>query len=277
MLSTLIELLFGILRSVLTEKLLRTIVAVFGRCGYFIVLAGAALGLVQAIVAGIRGGTFNSIVTALGSGIVIAGAVAVLQYVAFRFFTANETLVKNNPSRVGSAAFLDCVALICLVGAFAAVVGGVFGSIAFVSITPLVPGVIGAAVLLFGAGIALNPQLCNVETAESSAGEEAIGLASFFGKAALVVQPVLFGLLALGGTVAICLSFFNSSAAESITSCLQQIPFAGAIAGAGGAALLVIACLLPVFYYIAFLVLYLHLDLLRAILGIPRKLDRLAR
>jgi hypothetical protein len=277
LLATLVDLLLRLMRSILTEKLLRGTLTFFARGGYLVVLAGAALGLVQSLVGGIRGGTFNSIVSSLGSGIVVAGAVAVLQYVAFRFFTANEALVKNNPSRIGSAAFLDCLALILLVGAFSAVVGGIFGSIATVSITPLIPGLISAAVMLFGAGIALNPALCNIRIEESSVGEEAIGLASFFGKASLVVQPALFALLALAGTLAICLSFFNATAAENITAALQQIPVAGAFAGAGGAALLVIACLLPVFYYLGFLVLYLHLDLLRAILGMPRQLDRLGR
>ena len=152
-----------------------------------------------------------------------------------------------------------------------------FGSIAAVSIAPLLPGVITAAVLLFAAGIALNPGLCQVEIQESTAGEEAIGIASFFGKASLVVQPLLFGLFALGGTLAICASFFSASAANSVAGALQAVPGAGALAGAGSAALLVIACLLPALYYLGFLVLYLHLDLLRAILGIPRKLDRLGR
>ncbi|HQF37683.1 MAG TPA: DUF4339 domain-containing protein [Opitutaceae bacterium] len=277
LLATLVDVLLRLMRLILTEKLLRGILSFFAGGGIIVVVVGAALGLVQSLVGGIRGGTFNSIVTALGSGIVVAGAVAVLQYVAARFFTANEALVKNNPSRIGSAAFLDCLALILLVGAFSAVVGGVFGSIAFVSITPLIPGVISAAVLLFGAGIALNPGLCNLHIEEASAGEEAIGLASFFGKASLVVQPALFALLALGGTLAIGVSFFNADASATITASLRQLPVAGMLAGAGGAALLVIACLLPVFAYLGFLVLYLHLDLLRAVLGIPRKLDRLAR
>ncbi|HLP09532.1 MAG TPA: DUF4339 domain-containing protein [Opitutaceae bacterium] len=277
LLARLIDVLLQGMRAILTERLLRTILKVFAQGGYILVLVGAALGLVQALVGGIRSGSFAGFVTALGSGIVVAGAVAVLQYVAFRFFTANESLVKNNPSRVGSAAFLDCLALVLLVGAFAALVGGVFGSIAAVSVVPVIPGLLTAAVLLFGAGIALNPKLCNVEIQEASAGEEAIGLASFFGKASLVVQPVLFGLFALGGTLAICASFFSASAAEAIAGTLRSVPVAGALAGAGSAALLVIACLLPALYYLGFLVLYLHLDLLRAILGIPRKLDRLAR
>ena len=277
LLARLIDILLNGMRSILTERLLRGILTFFGRCGYILVLAGAAIGLVQAIIAGIRIGTFGGIMTSLGSGIAIAGAVAVLQYVAFRFFAANDTLVKSNPSRIGSSTFLDCFALILLVFAFVSVVGGVFGSIAAVSVTPLIPAVIAAVALLFGAGLVLNPKLCNVEIQESSAGEEAIGIVSYFGKVALVAQPLLFGLLALGGTLAICLSFFNTSASDMIAASLQEVPGAGAFASAGGAALLIVACLLPVIYYIAFLFLYLQLDLFRAILGIPRQLDRLKR
>lgn len=265
------------MRTILTEKLLRCILTLFARGGYILVLAGAALALVQAIVTGARSGYFGGFVAALGGGIAVAGAVAVLQYVAFRFFTANDTLVKNNPSRIGSAAFLDCLALILLVLAFVSVVGGVFTGIAAMSVTPLIPAAISAVALLFGAGIALNPKLCNIEIQESSAGEEAIGLASYFGKAALVVQPLFFGLLALGGTLAICVSFFNSSASEMIAGTLQSVPGAGAFASAGGAALLVVAGVIPAIYYVGFLFLYLQLDLFRAILGIPRQLDRMKR
>jgi hypothetical protein len=277
LLAKLIDFLLQGMRAILTEKLLRCILTLFARGGYILVIVGAVLALVQAIVGGARSGSFGGFVSALGSGIAIAGAVAVLQYVAFRFFAANDSLVKSNPSRIGSAAFLDCLALILLVFAFVSVVGGVFGSIAAMSVTPLIPAAIAAVALLFGAGLALNPKLCNVEIQESSAGEEAIGIASYFGKAALIVQPALFGLLALGGTLAICVSFFNSSASEMIASTLQTIPGAGAFASAGGAALLVVACVLPVIYYIGFLFLYLQLDLFRAILGIPRQLDRLKR
>ena len=277
LLAKLIDFLLQGMRAILTEKLLRCILNFCGRCGYIIVIAGAALGLVQSIIAGFRIGTFAGFMVSLGTGIAIAGAVAVLQYVAFRFITANEALVKNNPSRIGSSTFLDCLALILLVLAFVSVVGGVFGTIATMMITPLIPAAISAVALLFGAGIALNPKLCNVEVQESSAGEEAIGIISYFGKVALVVQQMLFGLLALGGTIAIVLSFFNSSASDMIAASLEAVPGAGAFASAGGSALLVVACLLPVIYYIAFLFLYLQIDLFRAILGIPRQLDSLKR
>lgn len=272
-----IDLILQTARSTLSEQLLRTILEIFKRGGYALVLVGAVLGFVQSIVTGIRIGSFQGFVSSFGAGLVATVAIAVLQYVAFRFFTANDTLVKNNPSRIGSAAFLDCLALVLLVGAFTALVGGLFACIAAVSVVPIIPGLIGAALLLFGAGVTLHPALCNIEFQEASAGEEAIGVASFFGKASLVIQPVLFGALALGGTFTICAGFFSRSTADSVAAALRDIPAAGLLAGAGGSAFLVLACLVPAIYYLGFLVLYLHLDLIRAVLGLPRQLRELRR
>lgn len=280
-LGGIVEVFLELLRKGLTESFLTRTLGGLTRCGHLLVLAGAGLGLIYTIVQAIRANSFQ----VFGGGLVLILWIALLQYVALRFFTANQALVANSPSRVGSAALLDCLALILAVGAVVALVGGTVDAIRSNEFGSFVGGLLSSIVLLLGAGAALNPQLSNVRLAESSAGEEAIGLASFFGKASLVMLPLVFAALSLTGVIVIVVSFFatdsNSGAASFVQTVLGFVPalgrFGSADAGLAGVGLLLQACLLPLIAYLGFLVLYLSLDLMRAVLEVPRKLDHLSR
>ena len=276
-----VELLLEFMRKVLTENFLTRALTVLTRAGHTLVLLGAVLGLVYSVVLAIRANSFGYF--GIGLGLVLW--IAILQYAALRFFTANQALVKNSPSRLGSAALLDCLALILVVGAVVAFIGGTVTAIRTNEFGAFVGGLLTFGVLALGAGAALHPQLSNVKLEASTAGEEAIGLASFFGKASLVMLPLLFACAALAGTIVIVVAFFStdsySGAAAFIQAVLALIPGGGRFGqmdpGLAGVGLLVQACLLPLFAYLGFLFLYLSLDLMRAVLDVPRKLDRLAR
>lgn len=276
-----IELLLGGLRRLFTEKFLAATLALLTRAGHALVLVGAVLGLIYSIVLAVRANSFAF----FGLGLGLTLWIAILQYVALRFFTANAALVRHSASRLGSAALLDCLALILVVGGVLALCGGVVTAIRTEMFSAFVAGLFLSVVMALGAGVALNPALSNVHLEESSAGEEAIGLASFFGKASLVLLPLVFAVTALAGVLVIVVAFFatdgSSQAAYLARALLAFLPGAGlfgaADTGLAGVALLVQACLLPLFGYLAFLLLYLSLDLMRAVLDLPRKLDRLAR
>jgi hypothetical protein len=276
-----VETLLEFMRKVLTESFLNRVLTVLTRTGHTLVLIGAVLGLIYSVVLAIRANSFGFF--GIGLGLVLW--IAILQYAALRFFTANQALVKNSPSRLGSAALLDCLALILVVGAVVAFIGGTVTAIRTNEFGDFVGGVLAFCVLVLGAGAALHPQLSNIKMEASSAGEEAIGLASFFGKASLVMLPLLFACAALAGTIVIVVAFFSSDrysgAAAFIQAVLALVPgfdrFGTMDPGLAGVGLLVQACLFPLFAYLGFLLLYLSLDLMRAVLEVPRKLDRLAR
>jgi hypothetical protein len=278
-----VETLLEFMRKVLTESFLTSALTALTRSGHALVLLGAVLGLVYSIVLAVRASTNSFGVFGVGLGLILW--VAILQYAALRFFTANKGLVKSSPSRVGSAALLDCLALILMVSAVVALVSGTVTAIRYDQFSAFAGGLLSAVMLLMGAGAALHPKLSNVRIEESTAGQEAIGLASFFGKAFLKLLPLFFALASLAGTTVIIVAFFssdsNSGAAAFIQSVAALIPGIAQLpnidAGLAGVVLLVQACLLPVFAYLGFLVLYLALDLMRAVLDIPGKLDRLAR
>ena len=263
--------LIGQARALLSIPRLR---ALFGFChafGQILVVIGAALALIYGIVYAIKYDSFQPFL----AGLIAVLLLAVLQFVAKRLLDACASIVQSSPTRVGSLAVIESIALLLLLAAVAALVSGIIAAIQFESINPLIPPLLAAAVLLVAAGVALHPSLANVEQAPATAGEEAIGLFSFFAKAALVLQPLVFFGYAAAGTIIVLLAIFGRDAAFS-HALLAFVPFPvpTEIAGAG---LIAAGCLFPVFAYISFLVYYLLIDVLRAILSIPGKLDQLRR
>jgi TRAP-type C4-dicarboxylate transport system permease small subunit len=122
----------------------------------------------------------------------------------------------------------------------------------------------------------LHPKIVNVDVGEGSAGEEAIGILTTFMKAKLKIVPLFFFLLAVMGALIVLAGFFGDRMAASFAQYVP-IPMGGLPFGFVGAALIVAACLVPILVYFIFLIQYLILDVIRAILAVPGKLDALRR
>ena len=260
----------------LSPALVEDALALAKRVGHYAVLGGGVLTLAYAIYAAVRQNSFA--VFAIGLGLVVALAVA--QFVAMRFLDAADTVIDATPSRVSSTAFLECAGLLALLLAAGALLGGVATAIRVRDALPLLPALCtGLSLTCFGA-MALHPRMANVGTGGGTAGEEAIGLVSFFFKAALKLAPLGFALFAVAGALAVLMSFFGepgafAAIAQGIVSLVPvpvQIP-----TGQIGSALLVIACLVPIGAYFVFLLQYLLVDLARAVLSVPAKLDALKK
>jgi hypothetical protein len=262
--------------GVLSPVLIESALAASKRLGHLAVLAGAALTVAYAVFAAIKYNSF--MIFATGLGFVVALAVA--QFAASRFLDAADTLIAGTPSRISSSAFLDCAGLLVLLLAVATLCSGIAGAIASRSIVPLLPAVVvGLALTCFGA-VSLHPNVVNVGTGGGTAGEEAIGLLSFFFKSALKLVPLFFLLFSVVGSLTVLLSFFGeggafASMAQSLVNVLP-LP-ASASTGLTGSALVLVACLVPIFGYFVFLLQYLIIDVLRAVLAVPAKLDALRR
>ena len=244
--------------------------------GQYAVLAGAALTLVYAIYGAIK---FNSFAFFL-TGLCFVAALAVAQFAAMRFLGAATRAIANTPSQISSPAFLECTGLLVLLFSVGTLIGGVITSIQVSSMIPLLPALFISAVMMYLGAVSLHPQLVNVEAGLNSAGEEAIGLLSFFYKTGLKLTPLFFGLLAVAGSLAIVASFFEAgqSLAGVIGSVLQLVPLPLAIpSGFVGSAVVLLAALLPLAAYFLFLLSYLVIDVLRAVLCVPAKLDALRR
>ncbi|ATC63755.1 hypothetical protein CMV30_07205 [Nibricoccus aquaticus] len=175
-------------------------------------------------------------------------------------------------------AVLECLGLVLLLAAIGALIGGIITAIQVESFTPIIPALVSFVLLTAFAGVALHPSLANVEEAPATAGEEAIGLFSFFAKAGLALQPLLFAVYAAAGAIVILFALFGSDVSLSLGG-LILLPTTITLSGGGpaGAAIIASACLLPLTAYLTFLLYYLLIDVLRAILSIPQKLDQLRR
>jgi hypothetical protein len=193
----------------------------------------------------------------LGLGYAIL--LVILQYTADKFLSAGDTLIKSSPSRLSSEAFLNCLALIAVAAGVGAIVMGIMTR----SWVQFTEGLGFSAICISIAYIALNPSLANIKVSkETAAGEEAIGILSFVVKAVVRIVPFAFGLGSIVGSFALLLATF------------------GALKGSDGVSgnpmdLVIVCACLPFASYILFTVYHLIIDILRAILVIPGKLDKL--
>jgi hypothetical protein len=217
-----------------------------------------------------------------GAGFVLL--LIIVQYAAHKFLGAVKTLTKSSPSRLTSKAFLRCVALI------SEMMGLLFLALLAVnawqswSFVPVFIG-LGICVLCEAlAYVAIHPSLVSVTISEdASAGEEAIGIISFFVKAFIRVIPLVFGTGVLVGTIALLLSIFNPSAADSEAIVLFcRIPGMRAIFELlsitlrvpGAAALVLASALVPFVGYILFALYCLVVEVLRSILSLPGLIEK---
>jgi hypothetical protein len=262
----------GILSPALVEKTL-SLARYFGQ---YAVLVGGALGLIATTVAAVRYNSFGLFL----SGIIFVLAVAVAQYAATRFLGASDTLIASTPSRVSSLAFIECVGILAVLGAVGWLLGGIVVAIQANTFALLIPAVLGAVAWAFFGAIALHPHLASVEAGSGSAGEEAIGILAFLLKATLKMVPLSFALLAILGSLALLVGIVapNSQFAFMLGTMMPAIPVPG-LSGPGlsGAGVVLLAALLPMIAYVAYLVASLPLELWRAILSLPGKLDILRR
>ncbi len=270
-LSSFIGVILAGARKILSPALLNR---VFGFCnpfGQLLILLGAVLALIAGIVYAIRYDSFQFFMT----GLIAVVVLAILQFVAKRLLDACASILQTSPTRVASVAILECIGLILLLASVAILVGGIVSSIRLETGAPLVPALISFVLLAASAAVALHPSLVNVEQAPASAGEEAIGLLSFFAKAMLVLQPLVFFLYAAGGAIVLLFAIFGVNL-DFAATLLAAVPFPVPTESIG-VALLAAACIFPLFAYIGFLFYHLLIDVIRAILVIPSKLDQLRR
>jgi hypothetical protein len=270
--------ILGRLSGWLSASLLNTSLNWAGRYGHFAVLGGAIFGLILAAVLAVR---VHSVALFATGGIGFVLAIAVAQFSAQRFMSAGTRLIANTPNRLSSKSFLECVGLFAILGAIGALVGGVVASIQSNSLIPLVPALLLTAYLLYFAMTALHPEELNVNVVgETTAGQEAISLLSFFLKVGLKLAPLYFFLLAAAGAIFTLLALFDigQAASQMILATLPLPPMLNLVAqNSPGQMLVLVACLVPVLIYFFFLIWYLVLDLMRAVLAVPGKLDELKR
>lgn len=220
--------------------------------GHYALLCAQGLAVVFGMLAAVKLSRGAFILYGFGFALLLV----ILQYTATRFLSAGRQLVQTSPSRLATPAFLDCFALL-------AEVTGILLFVIFLA---------RARVGLFWVGlglwalcdalafVAIHPALVNVTVDErGSAGEEAVGILSFFAKAVVRIVPLAFSVGAITGSLGLLFAVFPLARSGELTTALAALR------------LIVLCTCLPFLTYIAFALYHLAIDLLDAILSLSRR------
>lgn len=254
-------------KGLLNEKVLQFSLDWMTKIGHFALIAAAVLGLLFSLLVAIRLNSFFAFLY----GFAWILLVFVIQFTAHRFVKAGDTLIKNNPSTLSSKAFLDCLGFLSLIGAIIFFVVGIVRAVQGGGIWIFLMGTAAFILLILFALIAFNPKTINKTVGKNtSAGQEAIGIIVFFLKGVMRLVPILFGVGIAVGLTLLVVDFIGVFGTEArLAASWENVSkTAGTIALFG---------LLPLISYIAFVIYYLAIDIIRAILALPGKLDELIK
>lgn len=226
--------------------------------GHFGIMAAAVLGFLFSLIFAIRTDSFSAFLIGLAWVLLIS----VVQYTAYKFSSAGEGLINNNPSQLSSRIFLDCFGFLVLIAGIVVFVLALWNLVRGNPLVDFLKGVGLVVVLEFLAAVAFNFKAVHVEIVEGySAGQEALGVITFFIKTVIRLVPIVFGSLIILGTVMLF--------AEGIQIFSKAAPSVWFRMTHSIAPQILYVALLPFLSYLFFILAYLAIDVIRAILCIP--------
>jgi hypothetical protein len=253
-----VEGVLGWARRTFRPEVFESLSGWFVRWGQISLPFAQLLTLACGLTAAIKRSDASYLVFAAG----MAVSLFILQYIANRFLGAGKRLVEVSPSRIGSAAFLDCTALLAEVTGIGLFVGSISAARQSDQWSLLW---VGAGLwLLCGAVayVAIHPKLINVKVEETAtAGEEALGILSFLAKAKVRIAPAAFGIGAILGTFGLLLGWISLIRTDNTATCNSSLW------------LTVGSTALPFAVYVGFALYQLAVDVIGAILCLPRKIE----
>jgi len=257
----LLEKIVGFFRGLLTTSFFEFCVKWVTRFGHFAIIVAAGLGFISSLILAVKNNSFIAFVF----GIVWVLVIFVAQYTAIKFLDAGETLIQNNPTQMSSKAFLDCIGVLSMFGGVAMLIMRLVNWVNFQDF--LIHGLGMFIFLEFLALLAFNHDVITIKVVKgNSAGQEAIGIVTFFIKSFMKLIPIFFGVLIVVGAILMLIALISLFGKyPSMEKMVEP------------ATLVLIAALLPFIAYIFFALFYLCIDVIRSILSIPEKLDKLAK
>ena len=252
------------LRRAFTEAGLDGTDRIARQTGHVAYIAAAVVLILAFLILGVRSDSFRIFFAGLLALPILA---VILHYLAVLFLDAGTSLLRKSPSELASPAVLTFAALAFLAGALYCLFVGLYGVIIGGPFIQFGLWLGGFAVLLYACAVALNPASVNVTAgADLSAGEEALGIGMFLVKLPVRLVPFVFG---VGSLVGLLAAFYLLYLVAS-----QEPLFVADIAHQIAHGVLSVA-LVPFLAYLGFALSYLLVDLLRAILRTPQRVDAL--
>ncbi len=235
------------------------------KVGHYCVLLSAVLGFLAGLISAIK---FDQM-TPLGIGIIWMFTLLVLQFIAHKFIVASAKLIKSTESQMSSPSFLDSLSVVNILVGFGCLIGGIFLAIKTSDWTFVISGIMMFWAFEYFASLSMNPKMLNINVVEqATAGQEAIGLISFFMKGMLKLVPVYFGTWMVIGTFHLIDALITLIGKNSYM-------FMEPVTTASYAILA--ALLSPFVIYLVFMFQYLFLDVINSILDIPAKIGSISK
>jgi len=260
----------GIMQRLLSVSLfnfLKKWILLIGQWGFY---AASGISLLAGIIGAIRGGGIRVLFTALGFSI----GFFVVQYVGNKFLFAGDVLIDKNPSRMSSSAFLDSFALLSIIGGVGILLYNIYLAIKIPSFSPLLMGLVFFLLLWFFAFVLMNPKEITVSIVkDTTAGQEAIGIITLFIKSIMKLVPIIFGIGVIYGSISMLIHMFGLFKANPQVAWFKISSFNIS----SDMSILIITGLLPLLAYLGFVIAFLFIDITRAILSIPEKLEQLIK
>lgn len=264
-------------RGILSVGFLNGSLALATTLGHIAVLLGAAAGLGYVVYVAIR----RSSPLDIGGGLLFIAGLLCAQFAARRFFHANQSLLVA--SRITSPALLDCLALLAMFGTASLLLGTITVCISLGLWQPLLPTLLTSALWMYFAAVALHPEVVEVTIGPNGAGEEVVGIIAFVMKMLLKLLPLFFFAWSVLGSLVIVLSFFDlgeyvmNVAGRNLLPLPRGFRIPSDALGFQGIGVVLTACLMVPLAHLMFLAVSLPLDLWRALLSVPTRLDALRK
>jgi hypothetical protein len=260
--NQLIERLINSFKAWLTPDFFRANEVALVRAASYATPVAAVTGFLFGIIAAIKMDSF----LAFALGVIWVVVLAIAYYVGSSFLETCRRTIENSRTTISSQEFLNTSALLMIV-AFVLVLGfGAYLSIAASNLMALQWALPLAIALLYYACLFLNPSLMSTDFQPgATAGEDALSILIIFSKAAIRLAGIVFGLMAIIGSLLLLYSLVNlfSEGAEQMMY--------GGLQSVGGATIIVYGLLFPFFIYIGFVFSYLLVDICKAILSLHRR------
>ncbi len=258
----------------------------FAVCGHYGLYLAMAVMLGFSLMLGAKANELNPILAGLGA----VALLAVLQYAAGRFVAVLDKLNRATTGKLASPALPDSVAVLLGLGGVVMLLALAVQAIQTERFLLILPAIAAFILCEFMAIVALNPDSLQLTvTSETPPGEEALGVVSFGIKLLIRTAPVAFGVGVVRGTIVLLYATFAifsppkgdpgidallpPGSAWFATGKIELLP--ASLVGSEAATTLLFWAAVPLAAYVLFLCYQLVIDVLRAVLAVPSKLDRL--
>lgn len=248
----------------LTEGVLDNSDRIARLTGHVAYVVSAVLVVLAFMILGVRSDSFRLFFIGL---LIVAPAAVVLHYLAALFLDAGTSLMRKSPSELASQAILTLAALAFVALSLFCLLMGIYGLVTGDSLLQFGLWMGGFAVLLYACAVALNPASISVTAgADLTAGEEALGISLFLIKLPVRMVSVFFGVGSVVGVCAAAYLLYQVSSEQPLFLAVTLFQIAPYVLG---------VALVPFLAYVEFAFSYLLVDLLRAILRTPARIDAL--